>query len=78
MGPFVAKGGSLADTVGRRCLCNALLATIGLAQPRDGRTGRAAAADGRGRSRPARGFLAGRTHYSAADVISYLLGPETA
>ena len=70
---FVAKGGSLADTVGRMCLCNSLLATIGLAQARD-----------RGRVEPALltsgdelirlgGFLAGRTHYSAADVISYLL-----
>jgi nitronate monooxygenase len=74
---FVARGGKLADTVGRMCLCNSLLATIGLAQVRDG-----------GRVEPPlltsgdylmrlSGFLAGRTHYSAADVISYLLEAGT-
>jgi nitronate monooxygenase len=75
-GTFVAKGGSLADTVGRMCLCNSLLATIGLAQARD-----------RGQAEPLLltsgdilaqlgGFLAGRTRYSAADAISYLLGAD--
>jgi len=74
---FVAKGGRLADTAGRMCLCNSLLATIGLAQVRDG-----------GRVEPPlltsgdylmrlSGFLAGRTHYTAADVISYLLEADT-
>lgn len=29
---FIRKGGSLADTVGRKCLCNALMANIGFAQ----------------------------------------------
>ena len=29
---YVAKGGDVADTVGRRCLCNGLTATIGQAQ----------------------------------------------
>jgi len=29
---FVAKGGSIEDTVGRKCLCNALLANIGMPQ----------------------------------------------
>lgn len=31
---YVRKGGDVANTVGRRCLCNALVATIGLAQTR--------------------------------------------
>ena len=31
---FVRKGGSAEDTVGRKCVCNALLANIGLAQER--------------------------------------------
>ncbi len=77
-GTFVAKGGSVADTAGRLCLCNALLATIGLAQARGG-----------GQAEPLLltsgddlirlgGFLAGRTHYSAGDVISYLLEAGTA
>ena len=29
---YVAKGGDVADTVGRRCLCNGLTATVGQAQ----------------------------------------------
>ncbi|MEU9105400.1 nitronate monooxygenase [Streptomyces xanthophaeus] len=33
---YVRKGGDAADTTGRRCLCNGLLATIGLAQRRPG------------------------------------------
>lgn len=32
---YVAKGGSIEDTVGRKCLCNALLANIGLGQHRN-------------------------------------------
>lgn len=30
---FVAKGGEAAQTVGRKCLCNSLLANVGLAEP---------------------------------------------
>lgn len=33
---YVRKGGDAADTKGRQCLCNGLLATIGLAQRRPG------------------------------------------
>jgi len=33
---YVAKGGALADTVGRRCLCNGLVANIGHPQLRAG------------------------------------------
>ena len=33
---WVEKGGEMADTEGRRCLCNALTANIGLAQRRTG------------------------------------------
>ena len=31
---YVRKGGDLADTVGRKCLCNGLTANIGLGQTR--------------------------------------------
>jgi hypothetical protein len=31
---YVAKGGTAADAVGRRCLCNGLVASVGLAQAR--------------------------------------------
>jgi len=29
---FIRKGGTLAETIGRECVCNGLTATIGLAQ----------------------------------------------
>jgi hypothetical protein len=69
---YVAKGGDAADTVGRRCLCNGLVADVGHAQPRED-----------GDERPLltagddllalRGFLAGRARYSARDVVEHLL-----
>jgi NAD(P)H-dependent flavin oxidoreductase YrpB (nitropropane dioxygenase family) len=34
---YAAKGGNVENTVGRKCLCNALLANIGLAQVRNGK-----------------------------------------
>ncbi|WP_404956327.1 hypothetical protein [Streptomyces sp. 147326] len=36
VGSYVRKGGDAADAVGRQCLCNGLLATVGLAQRRPG------------------------------------------
>ena len=36
MHTYLRKGGEAADTVGRACLCNALLANIGLGQTRRG------------------------------------------
>lgn len=36
VGSYVRKGGDAADAKGRQCLCNGLLATIGLAQRRPG------------------------------------------
>ncbi|HXI19649.1 MAG TPA: hypothetical protein VNH46_01105, partial [Gemmatimonadales bacterium] len=70
---YVRKGGKEADTEGRRCLCNALLANIGHAQTRAG-----------GKVEPPlltsgddlvslSSFLAGRSRYTAADVLAYLL-----
>ena len=70
---YVAKGGALADTVGRRCVCNALVANIGLGQTR-GRgvePGLVTAGDdlaGLGRYLPEHG-----TRYTAADVIARIL-----
>jgi NAD(P)H-dependent flavin oxidoreductase YrpB (nitropropane dioxygenase family) len=70
---YIRKGGSAEDTVGSRCLCNGLVATIGLGQRRQS-----------GNVEPPLvtlgqdlGFLPrlagdGRD-YSAADVIAYLL-----
>ncbi len=36
LGGFVKKGGTVAETVGKQCLCNGLMASVGLAQIRDG------------------------------------------
>jgi len=69
---FVAKGGRLEDTVGRMCLCNKLLASIGQAQSRpDGRVEPPVLTSGDDLVLLAT-FLAGRTRYSAADVVAYL------
>ena len=77
-GTFVAKGGDLADTVGRMCLCNSLLATIGLAQEREGCPPEPLLLTSGDELVRLGGFLAGRTRYSAGDVISYLLGAAPA
>jgi len=74
---FVKKGGTEAGTVGRICLCNGLLATIGLSQIHGNR----------GEEPPvltagddlvniARFLPDGRESYNARDVLEYLLGKE--
>lgn len=69
---YVKKGGDIADTVGRRCLCNALLSNIGLPQERD--EGAELPLVTSGDDLISLGtFLAGRSRYSAADVIAHLL-----
>ncbi len=71
---FTAKGGDAAETPGRRCLCNALLATIGLAQRRaDGTIEPPLLTSGDDLARLG-AFLGGRTRYTARDVIDWLLG----
>ena len=68
---YVAKGGLLADTVGRRCLCNGLAANIGLAQPRDEGEELPLLTSGDDLTTLA-AFTRGRLHYTAADVCDYL------
>ncbi len=71
---YVKKGGSLEETEGRRCLCNALLANIGLPMERkDGTVERPLLTSGDDLMILHR-FLAGRDRYAAADVLDYLLG----
>lgn len=70
----IRKGGSLADTEGRQCLCNALTANVG--HPQITATGEAeppliTSGDD---LETISTFLAGRTSYTAGDVILYLLG----
>jgi nitronate monooxygenase len=71
---YVRKGGTIAETEGRRCLCNALLANVGLAQPRATGETEAPLLTSGDDLETISTFLAGRTTYTAADVISYLLG----
>jgi nitronate monooxygenase len=69
---YVKKGGDVADTVGRRCLCNGLLANIGLPQERD--DGPETPLVTSGDDLVSLGaFVGDRSRYSATDVIAYLL-----
>lgn len=73
------KGGDVADTVGRKCLCNGLMANIGLAQIRDGSEEMPLVTCGSDLSGITRVVRAGRSSYSAADVLDFLLTtPSTA
>lgn len=75
---YVAKGGAREDTDGRRCLCNALFANVGLGQVRgDGLREPPLLTAGDDLEGIAR-FLRGRTRYTAGDVIDYLLGEAAA
>jgi hypothetical protein len=69
---YVAKGGSVADTVGRRCLCNGLVASVGYAQTRVTEDERPLVTSGDDLLHISR-FLGERRGYSAHDVITYLL-----
>ena len=74
---YVKKGGALEDTVGRKCLCNALMADIGYGQVRDGGEVEKPLLTSGDDLLSIQRFAAGRTEYSAADVIDYLLSGLT-
>ncbi len=71
---YVAKGGKIEETVGRKCLCNALLANIGHAQARkDGSVEPPLITVGDDLNTVAQFLAPGQTSYGAADVIASLL-----
>jgi nitronate monooxygenase len=71
---YVRKGGARADTEGRKCVCNGLPATVGLAQPRTGgRCELPLMTAGNDVSDLAQFVAPGRTSYGATDVIRVLL-----
>ncbi len=72
VGAYVRKGGSRDDTVGRKCLCSALLATIGLAQLRDSGSEPPIVTSGDDLARLV-GVLGTKNSWTAADVVAYLL-----
>jgi nitronate monooxygenase len=72
---YLQKGGTADETIGRKCLCNALFANIGLGQMREGGQEEppmlTAGDDVKNLSR----FVApGRQSYTAAEVVQVLLG----
>ena len=70
---YVKKGGREEDTVGRRCLCNALTANIGQAQERaEGNVEPPLLTSGDDLMKIS-AFLQGRTSYTADNVLDYLL-----
>jgi NAD(P)H-dependent flavin oxidoreductase YrpB (nitropropane dioxygenase family) len=71
---YVRKGGNLEETVGRRCVCNGLIAAIGLGQRHsDGAAEPALATIGQDLSFLPELLAPGRQSYRAADVVAYLL-----
>jgi nitronate monooxygenase len=71
---YVAKGGKVEDTVGRKCLCNALLSNIGHAQTRKDAAAEPALVTVGDDLNAVVQFLApGSMSYTAADVVQSLL-----
>lgn len=72
---YVSKGGNAENTLGRKCVCNALLANIGHPQVRSGKyIENGLVTSGDDLSGLTRFLPPGGLAYSAADVISKLLG----
>jgi nitronate monooxygenase len=72
---YISKGGKPEDTVGKRCLCNALLATIGHPQVRNGNLTEAGVVTSGNDLVTIGRFLANdKIGYNASDVIANLLG----
>ncbi|GAA2014606.1 nitronate monooxygenase [Catenulispora yoronensis] len=73
---YLAKGGAAEDTVGRKCLCNALMATVGLGQHRrDGYQEPALATLGQSLDFLPGLLSADAAGYRAEDVVAHLLRP---
>jgi NAD(P)H-dependent flavin oxidoreductase YrpB (nitropropane dioxygenase family) len=70
---FIGKGGAPDETPGRECLCNSLLATVGLGQLREGGAVEPPLLTSGDEAANLAVFLGGRTHYAAADVVRWLL-----
>jgi nitronate monooxygenase len=71
---YIKKGGLEEDTVGRKCLCNALMADIGMAQIQvGGQREMHLLTAGDDLNNVARMIKPGQNSYSATDVVNYLL-----
>jgi nitronate monooxygenase len=71
---YLSKGGKLENTVGRKCLCNALMANIGHAQVRNGKyTEQPLVTTGNDLTEIDRFLPEGATTYTAEEVVQKLL-----
>ncbi len=71
---YLRKGGKLEDTIGRKCICNGLLATTGLGQfISESESELALLTTGDEIAHLARLIKPNRDSYAAADVVRYLL-----
>ncbi|MCH8824531.1 MAG: nitronate monooxygenase [Planctomycetes bacterium] len=71
---YLRKGGKLEDTVGRKCVCNGLLANLDLGQiKKSGELERALITSGDDVANVARFLKPGADSYKAVDVLEYLL-----
>ena len=72
---YVRKGGTVEETKGRECVCNGLVATIGLPQVKTGNVfDLPLVTAGNEAAHVAKFLKPGRDSYTAADVIELLLG----
>jgi len=71
---YVAKGGKVEDTEGKKCLCNALMANIGHPQVRNGKyKEQPLITSGNDLTEISRFLPSGSFTYSAADVVAKLM-----
>ena len=74
---YLAKGGQIEDTVGRRCLCNGLVSSMGLGQVRtDGSKELPLVTAGDDLKYILKFLQPGQKSYRAVDVLSQLLGQK--
>ncbi|MFH1399896.1 MAG: nitronate monooxygenase [Nanoarchaeota archaeon] len=72
---YAMKGGQLEDTIGRKCVCNGLMAAIGMGQARSNGYVELPILTSGDAINEARRFLrADKMSYSALDVLAYLRG----
>ncbi len=71
---YLKKGGTAEETIGRQCLCNGLMATIGLAQVRGGGLEAPMLTMGEDLSFLRQMLKGGRQSYTASELIDYLDG----
>ena len=74
---YLPKGGNESDTVGRKCICNSLVANAGYPQiQKGGAVEKPLLTSGDDLAEIARFIPDGQTSYTARDVINKLLGSE--